>query len=271
VTTAFNKKYHPEHFTCSQCATVFGAEDLYYTHLEQVYCQFHYAQFAARCHGCHHVILKQFVEVSPKGKIQIWHPDCYTIYKYWNVTIASQSKPSAPDAALTPSNVRTRQELLESKPTEIFTVLSAFEESTAACISEILLQSANGSFAEASRNIQKAIIRLEILFDAINQVDMLSIKTCGQALEYEKQAKLLCRKFVKLFSLISKPFELGQGGPGLPQATQSSITAVAKYIKITLKFALRASLTLVFMSKMALTNRNKIIRTKRLYPCFSKP
>ena len=59
-------------------------------------------------------------------------------------------------------------------------MLSAFEESIAACITEILLQSANGSSVEASRNIQKAIMHIEILFDAINQVDMLSIKTCGQ-------------------------------------------------------------------------------------------
>ena len=91
------------------------------------------------------------------------------------------------------------------------------------------------------------------------------------ALEYEKQAKLLCRKLLNLFSLISKPFEQGQGGQGLPQAIKSSITAVAHYIKIMLAFALEASLTLVFMFKMALTNRNKIIRTQSLYPSFSKP
>ena len=88
--TALDQKYHIDHFTCSVCPTIFGAQDSYYEHDGQVYCHYHYStQFAQRCNGCQTAILKQFVEIFRNGQNQHWHPECYMIHKFWNVRLAS--------------------------------------------------------------------------------------------------------------------------------------------------------------------------------------
>lgn len=99
-----DKKFHVEHFTCSACATVFGPQDSYYEHDDQVCklrrdcfffffdkltlshstidCHFHYStRFATKCVGCANAILKQFVEINRNQKDECWHPECYMIHK----------------------------------------------------------------------------------------------------------------------------------------------------------------------------------------------
>jgi hypothetical protein len=80
---ALDKKYHPDHFTCSDCSTVFGQDDSYYEHDDQVYCHFHYStRFAVSCAGCDMAILKQYVEIPRDNTIvDHWHPECYMIQK----------------------------------------------------------------------------------------------------------------------------------------------------------------------------------------------
>jgi hypothetical protein len=80
--TACNKKFHVEHFTCSVCPTVFGPQDSYYEHNQDVYCHFHYStRFATKCIGCGSAILKQFVELNRNMRDECWHPECYMIHK----------------------------------------------------------------------------------------------------------------------------------------------------------------------------------------------
>lgn len=77
-----DKKYHVEHFTCSVCTTVFGPQDSYYEHDNDVYCHFHYStRFATKCAGCNSAILKQFVEINRNNRDECWHPECYMINK----------------------------------------------------------------------------------------------------------------------------------------------------------------------------------------------
>lgn len=100
---SLDKKFHVEHFTCSACATVFGPQDSYYEHDDQVCewhspaqhhlslglirrlfpdCHFHYStRFATKCVGCANAILKQFVEINRNQKDECWHPECYMIHK----------------------------------------------------------------------------------------------------------------------------------------------------------------------------------------------
>lgn len=79
---ALDKKYHPNHFTCSDCSTVFGPDDSYYEHDGQVYCHFHYStRFAVSCAGCDMAILKQYVEIERGDAVDHWHPECYMIQK----------------------------------------------------------------------------------------------------------------------------------------------------------------------------------------------
>lgn len=77
-----DKKFHVEHFTCSLCSTLFGAQDSYYEHDGDVYCHFHYStRFATKCAGCNSAILKQFVEINRNMRDECWHPECYMINK----------------------------------------------------------------------------------------------------------------------------------------------------------------------------------------------
>ncbi|KAK5720297.1 hypothetical protein LTR15_007570 [Elasticomyces elasticus] len=89
--TALDRKYHVEHFTCTACPHVFDALESYYEHDGEVYCLEHYSLSGAKlCTGCTLPILKQFVEIHRNGSDQIWHPECYNIYKFWNVKMAKQ-------------------------------------------------------------------------------------------------------------------------------------------------------------------------------------
>ncbi|KAE8144798.1 hypothetical protein BDV25DRAFT_145259, partial [Aspergillus avenaceus] len=153
--TALDRKYHIEHFTCSVCPTVFGAQDSYYEHEGKVYCHFHYStQFAQRCHGCHTAILKQFVEIFRNGQNQHWHPECYMIHKFWNVRLAPNGEPLEPpevEADATDeerSRVREDEDIMEEKVYKIWSILSSFEESSAACISDMLLHVSNGTYID---------------------------------------------------------------------------------------------------------------------------
>lgn len=71
-----------EHFTCSVCTTLFGPQDSYYEHENDVYCHYHYStRFATKCVGCNSAILKQFVEINRNSRDECWHPECYMIHK----------------------------------------------------------------------------------------------------------------------------------------------------------------------------------------------
>lgn len=133
---------------------------------------------------------------------------------------------------------------LESKINRIWTLLSAFEESSAACISDMLLHVSNGAYIEGSLMAARFIVHVEVLFGSIDRLDMLSINAAGYGLQYQKEAKLLCRKIVNFFSLLSKTYEVGVRRLGITQELLSLVTGLAHYLKILIRLALTASLRL---------------------------
>jgi len=86
----------------------------------------------------------------------------------------------APDASMNPTQALEAEIALETKVTRIWTLLSAFEESSAACISDMLLHVSSGAYIEGSLMAASFIIHVEVLFNAIDQLDVLSIKASGQ-------------------------------------------------------------------------------------------
>ncbi len=175
--TALEHKYHIDHFTCSVCPTVFGAQDSYYEHDNQVYCHYHYStQFAQRCNGCQTAILKQFVEIFRNGQNQHWHPECYMIHKFWNVRLATWegTPPAAPEEGR--KAVRLEEEKMEEKVFRIWSVLSVFEESSAACISDMLLHVSNGAYMDGVLVSKKFISHIDVLFTTADQLDLEMIK-----------------------------------------------------------------------------------------------
>ena len=177
--TAIDRKYHIDHFTCSVCPTAFGAKDSYYEHGGSVYCHYHYStRFAQRCNGCQTAILKQFVEIYRNGENQHWHPECYMIHKFWNVRLSrserTQPGPDHDNQDVSEEKriaIREEEEQMEERTYRIWSVLSTFEETSAACISDMLLHVSNGAYMEGVLVAKKFIYYVDILFSATDQLD----------------------------------------------------------------------------------------------------
>ncbi len=188
--TALDRKYHIEHFTCSVCPTVFGAQDSYYEHEGGVYCHYHYStRFAQRCIGCQTAILKQFVEIFRNGQNQHWHPECYMIHKFWNVRLHSSSEPSQPkrsgeaDATDTERQmVKNEEERVEEKVLLIWRTLSSFEEKSATCISDMLLHVSNGAYFDGVMAAKKFIVHVDLLFMAADDLEGLLVASTSKGL-----------------------------------------------------------------------------------------
>jgi len=93
---------------------------------------------------------------------------------------SARSRPGTPDAATSPVEAWEAENVLETKITRIWTLLSAFEESSAACISDMLLHVSNGAYIEGSLMAAKFIVHVEYLFNAIDQLDALTVRASGQ-------------------------------------------------------------------------------------------
>jgi len=163
------------------CPTIFGAQDSYYEHDGQVYCHYHYStRFAQRCNGCQTAILKQFVEIFRNGQNQHWHPECYMIHKYWNVRLHStgQTIPERNNLDGNANDVERRQvradeERIEGKVLWIWKTLSAYEEKSAACISDMLLHVSNGAYMDGVMSAKRFIVHVDLLFTAADDLDHL--------------------------------------------------------------------------------------------------
>jgi len=249
--TALERKYHIEHFTCSVCPTIFGAQDSYYEHDGKVYCHYHYStQFAQRCNGCQTAILKQFVEIFRNGQNQHWHPECYMIHKFWNVRLAP-SGPALPrpDIGLNVNEeqrelVKEDEEKMEEKVYRIWSILSTFEESSASCISDMLLHVSNGIYIDGIIVARKFIWHVDILFGAIDSLAALVIEHGLKELAYGREAKLLCKKVVAFFTLLSRTQEAGVRKLGVTQELLSLVTGLAHYLKLLIRIGLQGALKL---------------------------
>ncbi|KAI8984108.1 hypothetical protein BDF20DRAFT_971307 [Mycotypha africana] len=204
--TAVGKKFHLEHFCCSVCQFVFSPEDSYYEHEDRVYCHYHYSlNFAMNCQGCETTILKQFVEINRNNVDEHWHPECYMIHKYWNVKLAQEFGDNTliDFCQLNSSELKEVQNAMEDKVYRIWTVLSAFEESAAGCISDMLIQMSEGNYVEGVKMADYFVSHIEILFSAMDDLAYHFQKQFKQELAYDKEATMLCKKISSFFSLLS--------------------------------------------------------------------
>ncbi|KAK4687632.1 hypothetical protein P7C73_g2473, partial [Tremellales sp. Uapishka_1] len=267
--TACGEKYHVEHFTCSECSTLFGPNDSYYEHGGKVYCHFHYStRFAVKCVGCETAILKQFVEMNRNGRNECWHPECYMIHKFWNVKLASKlfSTPgnsattsvvsllemSSPASAatspssetiLSPEELKDRQVAMEIKVAQIWHVLSAYEESSAACISDMLRAVTARQLLEVILLAERFILHVETLFAVIDDLEAQFAAAGVKGMSHAREAKQLCRKLVNFFSMLSQ-IPPHDGQPSDTQELLTLVTQLAHYLKILIRIALTGSLKL---------------------------
>lgn len=297
-------KFHVEHFSCSVCDTVFGANDSYYEHDKKVCelgcldwpltpdCHYHYSiSFANKCVGCETAILKQFVEINRNGRDECWHPECYMIHKFWNVRLASRNftTPSATtpvgsatslldintgglrplsstDSAsarsspgwgtdLTAEELKERQISMELKVSQIWLVLSGFEESSAACIGEMLRVVQERKLLDVILLAEKFILHVETLFAVIDDLEaqfaMAGAKGESEwsvadsaGMSHAREAKQLCRKLVNFFSMLSAISPSSSGAIPNMQELLTQVTQLAHYLKILIRIALTGAIKL---------------------------
>ena len=98
------------------------------------------------------------------------------IHKFWNVRLAPTDEPvqtPPPDLDATEeeqSKVREQEELMEQKVYRIWSTLSCFEESSAGCISDMLLHVSNGAYVDGVLVAHRFIRHVDVLFAAIDRL-----------------------------------------------------------------------------------------------------
>ena len=105
------------------------------------------------------------------------------IHKFWNVRLAPPGSDNAgdvhPGEDATEEErllVRDQEEQMEEKVYRIWSVLSTFEESSAACISDMLLHVSNGAYVDGVLVAKKFIWHVDILFGATDRLDYLMLR-----------------------------------------------------------------------------------------------
>ncbi|KAF9107583.1 hypothetical protein BGX29_005942 [Mortierella sp. GBA35] len=170
-----------------------------------------------------------------------------------------------------PAELKLAQQQMEEKVYQIWTVLSAFEESSAGCISEMLLHVSNGAYYDGVQMAGKFILHVDILFSAIDDLEAQMREVGDQSdMAHGREAKMLCKKIVNFFSLLSHTQESGVRRLGMTQELLSLVTGLAHYLKILIRIALTCALKLErqynstsviarFLNKLVeLANRDKL-------------
>ena len=151
--------------------------------------------------------------------------------------------------------------LLDEYSNAYASVLSAFEESSAACISDMLRHVSSGQYLEAIRMAEKFILHVEVLFATIDDLEwqfaQLSMKGTLRSgpddqfisfsllgMSHVREARMLCRKTVDLFTLLSHTQETGARRMGMTQELLALVTGLAHYLKILIRIALTGALKL---------------------------
>ncbi|KAG8830565.1 hypothetical protein FRC18_007877 [Serendipita sp. 400] len=130
---------------------------------------------------------------------------------------------------------------MEQQVNSIWTILSSFEESSASCISDMLKHVSDGHYLNAIRDAEKFILHVEVLFAAIDDLEYCFAVRRLKGMSHVREARVLCKKTVDLFTLLQKPNK-HQGG--MTQELLSLVTGLAHYLKVLIRIALTAALKL---------------------------
>jgi len=135
--------------------------------------------------------------------------------------------------------------MIYSKACRILQVLSAFEESSAECISEMLIHFSNQAYLEGVDQAGKFICHIDALFNAIDEIEMdLSKHNDRTSLQHNKEPKQLAKRVVHFFSLLSH----GTHNESTRELI-SLVTGLAHTLKVLIRAALNGALKLVSVKK----------------------
>ena len=129
----------------------------------------------------------------------------------------------------------------------------------------MLRQVSNGQYLDAIRMAEKFILHVEVLFGAIDDLEhhfagnglkgmrtpqlwlvrlKVAIDLLFSGMSHVREARMLCRKTVDLFTLLSHTQETGARRMGMTQELLALVTGLAHYLKILIRIALTGALKL---------------------------
>ncbi|KAI8144759.1 hypothetical protein BJV82DRAFT_58435 [Fennellomyces sp. T-0311] len=236
-------RFHPECLRCPDCSEE-DQGDPCFEFEGQAYCRYHFSLLRkTHCAGCDQAILKQFVEHHnyPSKK---WHPECYMIQKFWNLRLA-ESYLSEDPTKMDPQRLIEVQTLFETKANRIWTDVSAFEESSATCISDMLLHVAAGAYIEGLRMAGQFVTHLEVLFSALDCINT-ALRDNGQVLECVTESKGVCNQITRFFHLLAhdERIHYSKTDACVTQELLSLVTGMAQNLKTLIRIGLTEALRL---------------------------
>ncbi|KAK5735308.1 hypothetical protein LTR17_008315 [Elasticomyces elasticus] len=260
--TALDRKYHVEHFTCTACPHVFGALESYYEHDGGIYCLEHYSLSGAKlCTGCTLPILKQFVEIHRNGSDQIWHPECYSIHKFWNVKMAKQIRIRntggfwiAEDGQRLDSvSLAHHVGSAEAMIADVWSTLSTYEESMANGLSRVSCH-VSSNLSPLVPEIALMLSKVGVIFRALELVDQRRVLRGLTKVANGRDAKLLCKKIVALMQYVAESHETKDTSKDETQALLSLIIGLAHRTKMLIRIGLTGSCDSVHLLNIFLTD-----------------
>jgi hypothetical protein len=131
------------------------------------------------------------------------------------------------------------------KVNRILNVLSAFEESSAECIQEMLVHFSNQNHHEGILQAEKFICHIEALFHGLDRVEARLLNYSDKTgMVLTKEPKQLAKKIVNFFSLLCHGRETRQRQEATKQLI-ALVTSLARQLKALIRAALNGSLKLV--------------------------
>lgn len=133
-----------------------------------------------------------------------------------------------------------------SKACRIFEILSAFEESSAECMTEMLVHFSNQQYASGVIQASKFIAHIDVLFAAIDSIESsLARHKSSLGLVHTKEPKQLAKKIVRFFSLLTHTRESTHTPRGeITKDLICLVTGLAHTHKVLIRIALNGALTL---------------------------
>lgn len=258
--------------------------------------------YASHCEGCHSSIVKQFVELFKGGRNQQWHPECYMVHKFWNVCILADSvglqklfnlsesalanlkafkndddvvtttvttiSTSGSDnthvetKGIDPKLLLSIEQQIENMVMQCWLTLSGYEETTAASISDMLLNACTGNQGMGLLATGKLVLNVEVLFQALDcVVDMthrcipivkerfpvlnedpdVSLVELDYFQVLRKEPRKISGNLMSYLAILRKSSLISQSG-SLSAELLSVITGCAHYLKLLIRIGLSNAL-----------------------------
>jgi hypothetical protein len=149
----------------------------------------------------------------------------------------------------------------------ILTVLSAYEESSAECIADMLIHFSKEQYQEGILDAAKFLCHVEALFSGLDAVYSQALKlsaeknrTLNGSSSYRREPKYLSKRIVHFFCLLSHAKE-PSGRKEVPKEMITLVTELANTLKSIIRTALTNAVKLVCgnQSRMSWHNQHYIL------------